>query len=147
MKRQTTARAFGSLALAAMALIGPAHAQAETAAPGISIELNSTVEGDNACRLVFMVENKLSADVQSAVFETVLFTTDGVVERLTLFDFQTLPQGTPRVRQFDLGGLSCSNLGRVLFNGVQTCTAAQLSPEACGTDLKVTSRTDVEVLG
>lgn len=145
MKRQTIQRALGALALASLGLSGPAYAQ--DTPPGIRIELNSMAEGDNACRLIFMVENGLSADIESAVFETVLLTTDGVVERLTLFDFQSLPQGTPRVRQFDLGGLACADLGRILFNGVQTCTINGMDPTACTTNLGFSSRTNVEVLG
>ena len=75
--------------------------------------------------------------------ETVLIDTAGRVERLTLFEFGALPDGVPRVRQFDIPGLACESLGRVLINGVSDCSAGA----ACAEGLELTTRTDVEVIG
>jgi hypothetical protein len=49
----------------------------------------------------------------------------------------------PRARQFDVPGLTCEGLGRVLINGVAECSGAQ----ACSEALTFGSRTDVEVIG
>lgn len=129
-------------------MTNPAMAQ-DSATPGkhLSIELNTLTQQDGACRLIFLVENTLGADLNSAVFETVLFKTDGSVERLTLFDFQELPQGRPRVRQFDIPGTGCDAIGRVLINDVHACKGNGIVEADCINGLNLSSKTAVEVLG
>lgn len=113
----------------------------------VSIELNAVKDGENSCALSFMVINGHDSEISKAVYETVLFDSDGQVDRLTLFDFGTLPPGRPRVRQFSVGGMTCADLGKVLINGSHTCDAAGLTDSACEKDLHLFSRTDVEVIG
>ena len=79
--------------------------------------------------------------------ESLFETEAGRVERLTLFDFGTLPAARPRVRQFVVPDLACEALGRVLFNGAETCTGAGLAEGACEDGLLLSSRTAVELLG
>lgn len=112
-------------------------------APTITVELNSTMQLDDACQLTFMLRNGLGSDVAALVFETVLFTNDGAVDRLTLFDMRDLPAGAPRVRQFNVPALMCDDLGRVLINGVADCSG----PSDCGDVFEYSSRIDVEFLG
>ena len=129
----------GSLAMAAL----PASAEE----PVLAVELNTVTEIENGCRLSFLAENTLGADLSVLVLETVLFTVDGGVDRLTLFDFQDLPRGRPRVRQFDLNGSNCVNLGDLLINGVQSCIGEGLAGSECSEALSLSSRTDHEVKG
>ena len=119
----------------------PALAQDEAAT--LSLELNRIDALDGACRLTFLAENRLGAELSALSLETVLIDTGGRVERLTLFEFGALPEGVPRVRQFDVPGLDCAALGRVLINGVAECS----SGAACADGLHVSTRTDVEVIG
>lgn len=132
-------------ALILSALAAPAPAQ--EAPPHLSIELNAAEAMEGACKLSFLVENSHASDVAGAVYEAVLFDTDGGVERLTLFDFGTLPAGRPRVRQFAVPGLSCDKLGRVLINGTQSCDAPGLGEDACSKGLELKSRIAVEMIG
>ena len=121
----------------ALACLLPAVAQAE----GIAIELNSLEPQDTACRLVFTARS--DAGVDGLVLETALFDESGAVVMLTLFDFVDLPAGGLRVRQFDLPAQNCDGIGRILFNGIDSCEGA-----GCADALSVTSRiADVEVLG
>ncbi len=113
----------------------------------MSIELNALEPVEHACRISFLIQNGHASDIEAAVFETVLFDTEGRVNRLTLFDFGTLPAARPRVRQFVVPGLACSSLGRLLVNGAETCTGEGLPADACTRDLELRSRTDVEVVG
>ena len=125
------------------ALSAAAPAAAQEAAPRLGLELNRVDPVDGACRLTFMAENELGADVDVLSLETVLIDTEGRVERLTLFEFGAVPYGVPRVRQFDIPGLACGALGRVLINGVAECSAGT----ACAEGLDLSSRTAVEVVG
>ncbi|MGP1357286.1 hypothetical protein [Roseicyclus sp.] len=138
--------ACAAILSAALASGAAAQEAVQQAVPALGIELNRVLQVEGACRLTFLAENGLGADLGQVVFETVLFTTDGAVERLTLLDLGALPAGRPRVREFDMGGLSCDALGRVLINGVDTCAGAEAS--ACAEGLSVESRVDgVEVIG
>lgn len=111
----------------------------------IRIELNQISPLDAGCRLSFMAQNKTGADIAKLVLETVLFDTSGAVMTLSLFDFQTLPDGKPRVRQFDLAGTDCTQLGQVLINGVASCKGS--TPADCQNALSLSSRTPNELLG
>ena len=132
--------------VSAIALTGTAIAE-EAAAPFLSVELNLAEQQQGNCRLTFVAQNGMGVDVTAVVFETVLFDRAGQVIDLTLFDFKDLPDGSPRVRQFDLAGVECTSVGRVLLNGVHACTGANLTAESCANALRWSSRTDIEVLG
>ena len=137
-----------STAIISIALALPSGATAQEAGDALIVELNRVVPLDGACRLTFMAQNNMDMDVEQVVFETVLFSTDGGVERLTLFDLGALPTARPRVREFDMQGLACENLGRVLFNGVDACSGEGVDPETCEDALSPVSRVEgVEVIG
>ncbi|MCF2905396.1 hypothetical protein L0666_10370 [Octadecabacter sp. CECT 8868] len=140
------------LALATALLVAlpvPILAQegAADAAPSIGVEVNSTLQLEGACQLTFMLTNGFDADVESLVFETVLLTKEGGVDRLTLFDMRDLPSGTPRVRQFNVPSLTCDDLGQVLINAVAKCSGEGLETATCLDALDYSSRIDVEILG
>ena len=142
-----TFRTFALSAAACAAALGtPALAQEELGAR-LSIELNAAETEGDACRMSFVVINGHDSDISKAVFETVLFDAEGQVDRLTLFDFGALPAGRTRVRQFMISGTPCDRLGRVLFNGADTCEAETLEPAACESDLRLESRSGIEVIG
>lgn len=125
-----------------------AQDQAQAPGPALAVELNGAETVEGACRLTFLVESDLGADLSQLALETVILTTDGIVERLTLFDFRDLPAGRPRVRQFDLGGIACDGIGSVLINGTAACAGDGVDPAACAAALALTSRVDgMEILG
>lgn len=143
-----TRHAARLFALATALLSAPAASAQDTdIGENVMIELNTAKTSDTACTLTFLVINGHPKPIEKAVYETVLFDAEGQVDRLTLFDFGTLPPGRPRVRQFSVPGLTCDNLGRVLINGAHACTAPELDDKACASGLQVHSRTEVEVIG
>ena len=113
----------------------------------LSIELNAAETVGEACKLSFLISNEMEVAIDKVVFETVLFDSDGQVERLTLFDFGTLPLARPRVRQFVIPQTTCEQLGRILFNSANTCEGAGLDSSLCESGLLPSSRTAIEVLG
>lgn len=138
-----------ALWLLAACLIPATAALADETAIGanISLELNAVKSGEDSCTLTFMVINGHAKQVDKAVYETVLFDSGGQVDRLTLFDFGTLPSGRPRVRQFSVSGTTCDKLSQILINGAHACAAPELSDGACETDLELSTRTEIEVTG
>ncbi len=128
-------------------VVSAALAQETDMTGKIGVELNAAETTDTACTLTFLITNGLAAQVDKVVYETVLFDTSGQVNRLTLFDFGTLPLSRPRVRQFAVPDMTCDQLGRVLFNGANTCEGTGLAEGVCGTGLLLSTRTKIEVIG
>ena len=146
MMRTVSAAILASLLVAT---VGVAQADAEGEARGeaVVIELNTVKSNEGGCTLTFMVTNGHSHPIEKAVYETVLFDSAGQVDRLTLFDFGTLPAGRPRVRQFSVSSLACDELSRLLINGAHTCEAPDLADGACTAGLILETRTGIEVIG
>lgn len=135
------------LALPPIAGAGSASAENTQGAGGVTIELSSAVDQEQGCLLSFVVENAHPADIGGAVYETVLFGAQGEVALLTLLDFQDLPAGRPRVRQFKFDGLACNQISRILINGVQGCAYPGDLADACLSGLTLRSRLETELIG
>ncbi|MEM9498761.1 MAG: hypothetical protein AAGA28_12640 [Pseudomonadota bacterium] len=135
-------------ALAVCALPGAGLAQSAQSPPSqLFLELNAVQDVENACRLTFVARNGTGTDIEKAVFETVIFDKSGGVVRLSLFDFRDLPTDRPRVRQFDLSGMACTDVGQALINGANTCVVDGADSAVCQDSLSLGSRLDVELLG
>lgn len=126
----------------------PQAAFAEDAAQkSLSIELNAAQQDGERCRLVFLATNATGQDIDSLSLETVLFDAGGTFLRLTLFDFKELPNGRPRVRQFAVPKTPCADLGRILINGTSVCKVAGADASLCENELKLETKTKLELIG
>lgn len=132
------------LSMAAAPLqIAAAQEPGETSStPALVIELNALQPTDNGCRFTFVTTNNLGAELANAAFELVLFDKDGMVSRMTIVDFQELPQGKTKVRQFDFSGVDCATVGRVLVNDATQCVGEGIEPGSCIRSLKTETRTE-----
>jgi hypothetical protein len=139
---------FVSALLLACALPVAAIAQSGGKAPSpLHLELNAFRDVDAACRLTFIAQNETGLEIEKAVFETVIFDTSGGVVSLSLFDFRDLPADRPRVRQFDVQGMTCGAIGKALINGANSCVVNGAESEICDEALSLRSRLEVELLG
>ena len=120
----------------------PAWAQSAPA-PQLSLELNAAQPSDKGCRLTFVVNNGLGADLSKAAFEIALFNEAGVVDRLSVLDFKDLPAGKTKVTRFDLAGTNCTKLSRVLINSATECAGTGVEPGACMRGLKTQTKTGI----
>lgn len=141
--------ARGVVAAMLLSCLAPAAGLAEDGVgpERLVIELNAIEETDGGCALSFLVTNDLPDTVASMVLEAVLFDAAGQVDRLTLFDFGTLPAGRPRVRQFVVPDASCDGFGSVLINGAQTCEAGGAASGICENALELRSRVGIDLIG
>lgn len=139
------AATFVLSAAVAMIAAGGVSAQEETSSPAsvLSLELNGAQPSDKGCRLTFVVNNNLGSNLSKAAFEIALFNEDGVVDRLTVLDFKDLPEGKTKVTRFDLSGLDCAKVSRVLVNSATECTGEGVEPSACLGQLKTQSKTAI----
>lgn len=122
---------------------GLALAQQGTTAPALNLELNGAEPSDKGCRLTFVVNNALGAELSKAAFEIALFNEAGVVDRLTVLDFKELPAGKTKVTRFDLPRTDCGKISRVLVNHATQCVGPDIEPVACLRDLKTNTKTGI----
>ncbi|WP_273687598.1 hypothetical protein [Ketogulonicigenium vulgare] len=134
-------RMISSLAagLALFAAAAPLAAQQVT--PGrLAVEANAKEDVNGACRVSFVVGNGLEENLYKLSFEAVVMDTAGEAAQFTLLEFTEVPQGAVRVKQFDLRGRACDDVGQVIVNRTLTCEAVGLDPQACAQNLDVASR-------
>ncbi|RWM11089.1 hypothetical protein [Mesorhizobium sp.] len=127
----------------AWAQSAPAPASGPAQGPALSLELNAAQPSEKGCRLTFVVNNALGADLSKAAFEIALFNEAGVVDRLAVLDFKDLPAGKTKVARFDLAGADCGRLSRVLINSATECAGSGVEPAACMRALKTSTKTAI----
>jgi hypothetical protein len=144
MPRASTLASHATYALALVALaVLPARAQETAKSPGLALELNAAQPSDKGCRLTFVVTNNLGAELTKAAFEIALFNDAGVVDRLTVLDFNELPAGKTKVARFDLAGTDCTKISRVLVNHATECTGTGVDPKACLREFKPETKSGI----
>ncbi|CAH2402676.1 hypothetical protein [Mesorhizobium escarrei] len=143
MTRVTASLRLLTSVLAMPLAMGPAWAQQSAPAPALTLELNGAQPSDKGCRLTFVVNNTLGADLSKAAFEIALFNEAGVVDRLTVLDFKDLPAGKTKVTRFDLAGADCAKVSRVLINSATECAGTGIKPDACMRGLKTETKTGI----
>jgi hypothetical protein len=125
----------------------PKPAAAAPAAVPIPLELNKLeplTAGSPGCRAYFVVSNPDTTPIEQLRVDLILFGTDGVIARRLAFDLGPLAPKKIAVRLFDVAGLPCDGIGRILVNDVLLCKQeTEESHEACLDRLAVTSRTTV----
>lgn len=141
-KATTLIHSLASTIVLSLVLGMPSHAQEAPSDPSLELELNAAQPSEKGCRLTFVVANKLGSDLSKAAFEIALFNDAGVVDRLTVLDFKDLPKEKTKVIRFDLPGVDCARISRVLINQATECSGKDVEPSACMGRLKLNSRTD-----
>lgn len=120
----------------------PAHAQQPDA--HLALDLNALQPSQNGCRLTFVVANNLTTPIDRTAFEMALFNRQGVVDRLSVLDFKGLPAGKTKVSRFDLSGVQCDAISRVLINDATACEGAGTAADACISSLRTTSKSGIQ---
>ena len=144
MPRASTLASHAIPVLASIALaVLPAGAKDAAKDPALILELNGAQPSDKGCRLTFVVTNNLGAELTKAAFEIALFNDAGVVDRLTVLDFNELPAGKTKVARFDLAGTDCAKVSRVLINHATECVGAGIDPKACLSELEPQTKSTI----
>lgn len=131
-----------AIGLAAFATL-PAAAQ-DVAAPSLALELNALQPSDAGCRITFLATNGLAGAIDKATFEVALFGAGGGIDRLVSLDFKTLAKGKTKVLQFELSGLQCDAVSRVLVNDVSACEGEGVAAGDCLASLTTSTRAKAE---
>jgi len=115
----------------AIAMLGLAASPAAAQEPGIGLELNKLEPADRACRAYLVTENRTARAFTSLNLDLVMFGPDGVIARRLAVETAPLPADKTTVKAFNIAGLDCGAIGRVLLNGVLACEDAQGERDDC----------------
>lgn len=126
--------------LLAAALVMFAWAPASQGAEGIRIELNKLEPIESACRAYLLFQNTTSADFQSLKLDLVMFNPDGIINKRLAVEGGPLPAGKTSVKLFDIEGVNCDSVSRVLLNGVLACTDSNGEQKGCLQMIETASR-------
>ncbi len=111
--------------------------------PSLALELNAIQPADSGCRISFLATNALGGQIDRAAVELALFDMAGTIDRIVTLDFKNLSEGKTKVLQFELAGLECDELGRVLVNDVSACEGAITPASICLDALQTSTQLEI----
>ena len=97
----------------------------------VQVELNKLEPSNGDCRAYLVLENKSSSAFTVLKIDIVIFGTDGIVEKRLAVQTAPLPPSKTSLKVFDVGGLSCERIGRLLLNDVLECADVAGAREDC----------------
>lgn len=112
---------------------------APASAESVRVELNKLEPNNGACRAYMVTENGRDSALQSLKLDLVMFNADGVIAKRLAVELGPLPAGKTRVKAFDIDGVGCGGVSRILLNDVLSCGGAA----DCLSLVTVASRSDV----
>ena len=135
-----------SLVLTSAMVLAAAQASAqETApAPALQLELNAVQPSEKGCRLTFVVNNSLAGELVQVANKEAPIDNSGTIDKLTALAFKAMPAGKTKVSRFDIAGLDCATLGRLLVNEATECVGASVEPVDCMRKLSTATKAGVE---
>ncbi len=116
-----------SFVVSAMAQDAPA---AEKASP-LKLQLNRLEAAGESCRVTMVVDNSRGAGLKSYKVDLFAFDTEGVAQKRVAVELGPVPARKTLVKIFDIPGIACPKVGRVLLNDVLACEGGEAGREAC----------------
>jgi hypothetical protein len=87
----------------------------------IAVELNRAESLTDGCRLSLVIHNRTSHAFETMQWDLFFFDPAGRIAARMAAEAAPLPAGKTSVKLFDVPGLACEGLGRVLINDVLRC--------------------------
>lgn len=129
------------------AVLGMAFCTAANAADErIGLELNKLEQRDGACRAYVVIENGTASRFDTLSFDLVMFDRTGVVAERLALETAPLPPAKTSLKVFDVPGLPCESVGRVLVNEVLACGDEQGAREDCLSRVETSARGDLALI-
>lgn len=104
---------------------------AQAASAEVSIQLNKLEPNGSACRAYLVLENGTARSFEALKLDLVMFDTDGIVAKRVAVQTAPLAAGKTSLKVFDMTGLPCERVGRLLLNDVMDCTDADGARDDC----------------
>lgn len=106
----------------------------------ISLELNKLEPASNACRAYVVLQNGSGVAYESLRLDLVMFDAEGVVAKRLALETAPLPVDKTSLKVFDISGMECGQVGRILLNDVLDCTDISGTKSGCLALIDVTAR-------
>lgn len=117
-----------------------------TSIDGIKMELNKLEEQGGGCRIYMLFENPTDFAFTELQLDLMLFNNDGVVAKRLAIDGAPLRSSKTTVKLFDVEGLPCPDIGRILLNDVMGCDTDSGPRDDCIGLIELDSRTEVDFI-
>lgn len=109
----------------------------------LSVELNKLEPHEDACRAYLVFDNTASSVYESLKLDLVMFDPDGVISRRLAVEGAPLAADKTTVKLFDIAGVACADIGRVLLNDILACRDDAGEHDDCLSRLQLESRAGV----
>lgn len=106
----------------------------------IGVELNKLEPAGDACRAYLLLSNGTAAAFTSLKLDLVTFDADGIVQRRVAVEAAPIGAGKTSLKVFDISGIQCPAIGRMLLNGVMACKGDKAQTADCLSLVSVSSR-------
>ena len=116
-----------------------------SAAHRLTVELNALAPSQKGCMMTFVAENDMATPINKISFELAFFNEKNAVDRVSVLDFRDLPLSKKRVRQFDMPGVKCETVSRIIINDTPVCDGPAAGE--CKAALTTRSQTSVPFEG
>jgi hypothetical protein len=87
----------------------------------LGVELNKLEPQDGACRAYLVFQNQTQNSFSGLTLDLVMFDQEGVIAKRLAVNAAPLPADKTSVKLFDIEGLACDNIGRILINDALDC--------------------------
>lgn len=125
-------RRLPAFLLAATLTIAANPALAKSSSAGtFSLELNRLDAVADDCRVTLVEKNGTQSAFATLKLDLVVFDGADIVTKRVGVDAGPLKAGRTVVKTFDLKGLACDGVGRLLINDVLACEAEGIAADAC----------------
>ncbi len=110
----------------------------------LGIELNKLEPHGDTCRPYLVFSNQTDKRFESLALELVLFDGEGFILKRFSLDAAPLAPGKTSVKLFEVEGVQCDALGRILLNAVTACADTSGALDDCLERIRPSSRLPVE---
>ena len=144
MKRVPRALAPAARVLACAAVIA-LFALSASAQNQITLELNKLEDRDGSCR-AYLVFGNSGERFDAFVLDLIVFDRDQLIAKHLAVNVAPLRAGKTIVKIFDIVGVSCARIGRVLLNDVSKCQDKDGDRGDCVDMVMISSRATSEMV-
>jgi hypothetical protein len=123
-----------------------AFASPAFSADAVRVELNKLEPQDGACRAYLVFQNRTQSSFSGRTLDLVMFDNEGVIAKRLAVDAAPLPADKTSVKLFDIEGVACDNIGRILINDVLDCQDETGERQDCVALIGPSSRSDVSLV-
>jgi hypothetical protein len=112
----------------------------------IALELNKLEPASEACRSYVVLQNRTGTAFQTLKLDLVMFDVEGVVAKRLALETAPLPADKTSLKVFDIGGMACEQVGRILLNDVLECAGAEGPQQGCLGLIDVSARGELSLI-